>query len=825
MLKGSPFCGGNEHTKTPSEAACGDGINASDRRVFTNGCNARRDGPFIIQAQNAPRQSPAPENDQGEESTASDPTDEFSESRVLDVVIVSSFDREYLANKGQTAAVGLDLTQLETPAAISVIPQDLLQDQQVNNVDDALRNVAGVVKFKTGNGGEERFSIRGFESSGSIYKDGARINNSLNVSNIPSTETANIDRIEVLKGPSALIYGQGEPGGIVNYVTKRPELERSTSVEFLAGSFDFYKVEADTTGAVPGTNDKLAYRVVGAYEDSESYRNFVERQRLLINPTLSWMPTNNFDLLLGFEYIDDDYTQDRGQVLDGNFVDGYFYNEDRLDPEEFIGLPGWNNRSQAESQRLYAIANFQATDNWRIEGTFSNTENEKTFSDSSASFVSFLPLVEIIGPVGSFPFGDQVNIGPSLGVGKGESTQFTVKNFVDFTDGFGFEHEILASYTYEELSSVSRAAGTDGVHTYNLGTGVYSTLNFATFAPFTESEMDALQAQVEAAGGDFVRLSPILGFTLSPLSEQGTQRDVEEAGFNALDYITLNDQWAVLIGGRYSEFDDINSGFSDDDFSIRGGVVYTPQEILSFYASYSEGYTSSGGNLGVDDQQIDPERSESFELGGKLALRDEQILLTAVLYDTRKKGIAFVANPFQPDGTPTPDADLRFGNIGETRSQGVELEIVGQITDNWRIVTGYTYIDNEILEGDPDPDPLFGSLIEGNRLGGIPEHSFNLYSFYDFEVADGELGFGGGLFAVTDTFVSAANVAEFDGWAQVDLATYYKRDNWKIQLNVNNVLDEEYRQAQGGGTSDLLGAVRVGTATPRSVTASVAFEF
>ena len=337
--------------------------------------------------------------------------------------------------------------------------------------------------------------------------------------------------------------------------------------------------------------------------------------------------------------------------------------------------------------------------------------------------------------------------------------------------------------------------------------------------------MDALQAQVEAAGGDFVRLSPILGFTLSPLSEQGTQRDVEEAGFNALDYITLNDQWAVLIGGRYSEFDDINSGFSDDDFSIRGGVVYTPQENLSFYASYSEGYTSSGGNLGVDDQQIDPERSESFELGGKLALRDEQILLTAVLYDTRKKGIAFVANPFQPDGTPTPDADLRFGNIGETRSQGVELEIVGQITDNWRIVTGYTYIDNEILEGDPDPDPLFGSLIEGNRLGGIPEHSFNLYSFYDFEVADGELGFGGGLFAVTDTFVSAANVAEFDGWAQVDLATYYKRDNWKIQLNVNNVLDEEYRQAQGGGTSDLLGAVRVGTATPRSVTASVAFEF
>ena len=136
----------------------------------------------------------------------------------LEEIVVYGFSRDYLANKGQSSAVGLDLTQLETPAAISVISQDLLQDQQVNNVDDALRNVAGVTKFKTGNGGEEKFAIRGFDASQSIFKDGARINNALNASNIPSTETANIERIEVLKGPSALLYGQGQPGGIINYI-------------------------------------------------------------------------------------------------------------------------------------------------------------------------------------------------------------------------------------------------------------------------------------------------------------------------------------------------------------------------------------------------------------------------------------------------------------------------------------------------------------------------------------------------------------------------------------------------------------------------------
>ncbi|QTD56807.1 TonB-dependent siderophore receptor [Parasphingorhabdus cellanae] len=139
-------------------------------------------------------------------------------------IVVTAFKRDYLANEDQSIALGIDLSQLETPAAVSVISEDILKDQQVNNVDDALRNVAGVTKFKTGNGGEEKFSIRGFDASQSIYKDGARINNALNASNIPSTETANLQRIEILKGPSALLYGQGQPGGIINYVTKRPEL-------------------------------------------------------------------------------------------------------------------------------------------------------------------------------------------------------------------------------------------------------------------------------------------------------------------------------------------------------------------------------------------------------------------------------------------------------------------------------------------------------------------------------------------------------------------------------------------------------------------------
>ncbi len=722
-----------------------------------------------------------------------------------ETIVVTSFGRDYLANKGQTSAVGLDLTQLETPAAISVISQDLLKDQQVNNVDDALRNVAGVTKFKTGNGGEEKFSIRGFDASQSIYKDGARINNANNASNIPSTETANLERIEVLKGPSALLYGQGQPGGIINYITKKPELARSTSLEFIGGSFDFYKFEGDTTGAVPGTNEQLAYRLVVAYEDSESFRNEVARERLLVNPTLAWSPNERFNLLLGYEYIDDNYTQDRGQVLDGNAIDGYRYSN-RQDEEQFFGIPGWNENSTTESTRFYAIANAQVTDFWRVEAIYSQTENDKTNFDSSQTFLNFADGT-VIGPIGGDP-GDEniVAIQPRKSIGTGETSQVTVRNFLNFTDGLGFDHEILASYTFEEFKTESTIfRGRQNVE-YNIATGEYST-NLSA---------------IDTTDPTFVQPTSTIGFILQDRGSD-LRQDFEEQGFNVLDYITLNDQWAVLIGGRYSEFENGFDDFEDDNFSLRGGVVYTPLENLSFYASYSEGYSPSGGFLDLNDEQVDPETSVSYEAGAKLALRDERLLITTAIFSVTEEGTPFIVNPFDEEGNLTPSTELRFDNIGEIETSGFEIEIVGQLTDDWRVQGGYSYQDNEITKGAVDPSDT--TFTPGNTLPGIAENSFNVFTFYEVPVADGDLGIGGGLFYQDEVFISTANEGTYQEWAQVDLASYYKRENWKLQLNISNLFDEQYRQAQAGTTSDPAAAIRVGTAAPRKVIASFAVEF
>lgn len=714
----------------------------------------------------------------------------------VETIEVKGFARDYIANEGQNSAVGLDLSLLETPAAISVITQDLLMDQQVNNVDDALRNVAGVTKFKTGNGGEEKFSIRGFDASQSLYKDGARINNALNVSNIPSTETANIERIEVLKGPSALLYGQGEPGGIINYITKQPAFIESGSIEIIGGSDSFIKAEFDYTNAI-ADSETFAFRILGAYETADSFRDVEERDRLLLNPTLLYQASEDLKVVLGYEFIDDDYTNTRGQALEllnpttAPSEHTYEYT-DRIQNDMFFGVPNWNNQTVASAKRAYALAEYFINDNWSISANYSNTKSEKDNHDSSPG-----PLI-----AGS----DIVNIRPRFSVGEGESEHLKLQSISEFTDGFEFDHQLLVSANWESRFSESIGYRNDRNVSFNVVTREYS------------SEL----AAEDASNPNFFDLGPNLGFAMTPRAPR-VNDDVEEYGINILDYVSFNDQWSLLLGGRYSEYDDVLGDRSDNDFSVRTGVVFQPQEHQSIYVSYSEGYTPSTGLLGIDDRTVDPETSVSYELGFKQAMFDEQLIVTATVYHVELNDVPYIVNPFDENGNETLPDDIRYDNLGGVESQGLELELAGQLTDNWRVQGGYAYVDNAITT---PGEGMWGSIYEaGNVFPGISEHSFNLFSFYEIAFAGGELGLGGGLFYSGDVFISTENRNKYDGWTSIELAAYYKKDNWKAQINVRNTGDADYRLAQYGTTTDSFAAVRVGTAAPRTIFASIAYEF
>lgn len=702
----------------------------------------------------------------------------------LEDFTVTAFRREY-AEFSTDTGLGLQADPKKVPLTMISIPIDILDDQQVNNVEDALRNASGVTKFKQGNGGEEKFSIRGFDASQSIYKDGARLNNSFNATNIATTETANIERYDVLKGPAAILYGQGEPGGVINYITKKPQFTPYGQVEGIVGSYDFYRGEIDITGPVGGPDSAFAYRIVASYEDSEANRDFIFRERLLIAPSLSWRLTADTLLTAQYEYIEDEYTQDRGQVLDGDNVIGYRYSG-RLENQQFFGVPGFNDRTESEYHRASVLLNHNFSENSRFSLNASATRVDKTLYDSSPSFADFATL-RVVAPNGD------VVIRPRGQGGDGDSDNITARHEYTWEQNGRLTHQFLFGADYEALRNDTKiySVNTPAI-LYNVETGIYTG--------------------IPAGGVQFTG------------SSQGTVTNTRQYGAIVQDLISLDDRWHLLLGGRFTRFEDREADVETDEFSPRTGLVFRATDAVSLYASWARGFvptTATGFNPstgnGIGGDVLDPELTEQFEVGVKWGLLSDRLQLNAAVFDLRKKDIVGT----DPDSTVFPAAEQWSANLGETRTRGFDLQLVGQVNPSLRIIAGYAYLDNQLLEVEVS---IAGQ--EDNRLPGIPEHSFNLWGVYEFMEGTFEgLGLGLGIFGQTDTYVSTENRSEYDGYIQLDAVVYYKRDNWKFQVNFKNLTDEEFNLAQAGTTSDAFGAIRVGTGTPATVNASLSFEF
>jgi len=713
------------------------------------------------------------------------------EAYELDSVTVEAFERQYQVPETSTG-LGISASLFDTPLSVMTIPMDILNDQQVNNVEDALRNISSVSKFKQGNGGEEKFSIRGFDASQSLYKDGARINNAFNATNIATTETANIERYDILKGPSAILYGQGEPGGVINYVTKKPYFNRNyKSVEAIVGTNDYYRGEFDASGPIGEQGAPFAYRIVSSYEDSAADRDHSFRERWLLAPSFSWQAGENTRVTLQYERITDNYTQDRGQILDGNAVSGYEYSG-RLDNSQFFGVPDWNERTESEFDRLGLLVSHDFSRDASISLNASSTRVEKTLYDSSPSFVDFATLQTIDDA-------DNMLIGPRAQGGDGDSDSATVHYKLRVGSDGPITHQLLFGADWERIynngwSATVVDSGGERVRAigYNVNTRQYSGI---------------------PAGGLFIGDR-----------RPGVQTNVRQYGFVAQDLISIGDHWRVLVGLRQTEHDNRDADVKTSETSPRLGVVYRANADLSLYASWSEGFvptTATGLNTatgnGIGGPVLDPESSFQIELGTRWTAFEGGLILSAALFDLRKENIV-VSDP----ASLTLPADQQWSaNLGETRTRGFDLQAVGKLSPALRVIAGYAYLDNELVR----VDSAFASQA-GNALPGIPEHSGNFWGVYEFQEGDLQgLGLGIGAFAQTKMYASTENRAEYGSWAQIDAMAYYKRDNWKLQLNIKNLTDEEYNLAQAGTTSDAFAAIRVGTSLPLSATASFALEF
>jgi iron complex outermembrane recepter protein len=696
-------------------------------------------------------------------ATAASPPAPAASTPEQQTITITGFRREYRTREAGSG-LGMAVDSLSLPIAVTTVPKDLLADQGITNVEDALRNVAAVTRLKEGNGGEEKFSIRGFDASRNIFIDGARLNNGFNATNIASTETANLERFEVLKGPAAILFGSGLPGGVINYVTKKPTFKRYAAGEVIAGSHDYYRVELDATAPF---NDVLAWRGVVSQEDSKGFRDFDFRKRVLLNPSLA-LRLGDTTVNLAYSHIRDRYTQERGQTL-ARAADGSFFYSPFLKPDMFLGIPGFNERTNSTYQRASFNLDHRFNDTWRFELIAAATRVEKQLFDASG---------ERVQPDGT------VEIGAGYQQGNARTSYLRANLEAAFGDPKRIEHRVLVSVSDDGNRNNPQFAdllGT-GVATFDTRTRSYDTTGFSADVDFSTLDTSFFTKTVERT-----------------LSLQ--------------DLITIADRHVVLLGAGHTRYKEVLDGYAVSKTNPRLGYIYKLSPATSLYASYATGFFPSTA-LDRDGNILPPESMRQIEVGFKADVLDQRLLLSGAVFDIEQRDQSVT----DPASLALPPDQQWSVNIGKTRTRGFELQAIGKLSPGLRLIAGYAYLDAKLIEDGPDLDN------DGNRLGGIPKHSLNVWTVYEFGGALEGLGLGGGVFAQSRVPIGFENRSFYGGWAQVDLAAFWKRGPWKAQLNLRNAFDREYLLTQALSFEGLASR-RVGVATPRTLRLSLAREF
>jgi catecholate siderophore receptor len=624
----------------------------------------------------------------------------------------------YLAERSRTATK-TDTPLLDVPQSVSVVTRDLMQDQSMQGLGDLMRYVPGA-GMAQGEGNRDTVILRGNSSTSDFFVDGVRDDVEY------FRDLYNLDRVEVLKGPNAMIFGRGGAGGIVNRVTRQANRQPVREVSLRGGSWDNRRATADFGGAL---SERAAARVMGVYEDSGSYRDGVDFERRGLNPTFAWQPGDATVVRLSYEYYDYERTADRGQPSDGS-------RPFAADPSTFFGDP--------------------------------------TLSTTDAT-------VNLASVVVDHAFGNGVQL----------------RNRTQFGDYDKFYQNVFAG------GAVDRATGLVPLAAYNNAQRRenlfnQTDLNFAFDTGAVGHEVlaglelarqvtDSFRQTGYFGGTDLSLLVPAGDPTVSvPVSFRQSETDADNHGRATItavyvqDQVRLSQDWIAVLGLRYDSFDmdfrNHRTGerieTSDDPVSPRGGIIYKPAEDVSLYASYSQSFVPRAGSqlssLTPVNAAFDPEEFENTEVGAKWDLRPD-LALTAAVFRLDRTNVV-IPDPADPTLSILVDGQ---------HTEGVELGVSGRVSDAWSVQGGYAYQDGELTE-----------RLGGKRLAQLPKHVASLWNRYDFNPA---WGIGLGVTYQSDMFAAADNLVTLDGFTRVDAAVFYApTERLRLQLNVENLLDEEY---------------------------------
>ncbi len=624
---------------------------------------------------------------------------------------------------------------LETPQTVNVVPAQVLRDQQPRNLDDALGNISGITQSNTLGSTQDAVMLRGFgdNRNGSIMKDGMPV-----VQGRAMNATA--ERIEVLKGPSSLLYGIQDPGGVVNIVSKKPELVQSTSLTARGSTFGSGKNGSggnlDTTG--PLGDSGLAYRLIVDHEDEDYWRNYGIHRETLVAPSLAWYGDTT-QVVLAYEHREFLAPFDRGTAIDPKTNHPLNIPATRRLDEPFNNMEGRSD--------LYRLSvDHDLNDDWKAH--FGYSWNRETYDASQVRVVK----VNTNGTLTRSMDGTQ---------GALTTDRFATASLEGKVDVAGMQHDLVFGLD-DEYRKIYRA---DLIRQAPRGTFDYNNPVYGN----------------EVAGSK----------VSAPDSNQTDLLRSDSLFFQ--DAIHLNDQWILVGGARYQMYDQYagkgvpftaNTDGNGQKWVPRAGLVYRYTDQLSFYGSYTESFKPNStiaplANKTVLNGSLQPEESKAWELGTKFDLPG-RITASAALFTIDKRNVLVQVG----EGLTS-----EYSVAGKVRSRGLELDASGQLTDKWSLIGSYAYTDAEVTE-----DPK----LKGNRLQNVAKSTGSLSAVYDFGSILGgdQLRVGAGARYVGERAGDAANSFELPSYTVADVfASYDTRlegQKVKFQLNVKNLFDRTY---------------------------------
>lgn len=686
--------------------------------------------------------SPAYADEVAAGNVSGDTADEAGYEDQNEIIVTGEKDG-YVAISSAGLKTGTPL--IDTPQTVSVLTREQLDDQALQDIGDILRYTPGA-SIGQGEGNRDQITIRGQNTTADFFVDGIRDDVQY------FRPLYNIERVEIHKGPNAMIFGRGGGGGIINRVTKSPVAgETFGSTTASVDSFGAFFISGDVNAVVA---DNAAFRINGLYEEFNNHRDFFDGRRFAVNPTVGAELSDHSRILLSYEYVDDDRSVDRGNPAELRAVGDACSFANPCGPlrgfrDTLFGFDGVNRTTlQAHIVKL------------RVEHDFSDSLqfNATTlYGDYDKLYRNVYPVDAILGVPAGGPLVDSVTLD-----GYNDTTDrenfITQGNLVWTGDTGGLGHTLLLGYEIGQQQSAN-------------------------------ARQDILFA---ASNDDQITIpltDPIAQPAFSfPASTRNRVSDLKFFSLYVQDQIRIGEHFEIVGGVRFDSFDiDVNDiqnnvllNRTDDKFSPRAGLIYKPQENFSIYTSYSKSFLPRSGDqfltltptvgttLGTVD--LEPESFENYEIGAKWDITPA-LSFSAALFRLDRDNQAILLDN---QGNTT---------LSGSRTEGVELQLVGKLTDRLQINAGYSYLDGQ----QRNTATVAGQDL---RLFQVPEHMISLWTKYDFT---DQFAAGLGVTHQSSQFARNDNSVLIPSYTRVDAAFYYDvSEQVQVQLNVENLLDETY---------------------------------